>query len=126
MMSINYIVSSGKCLVMLLYHLTTEFYMFLISLYELVINYLNPVIFYILFVQNCLPLHIAGFFVLSFSGHATRLVGSQFPNQGLNLGHHSENAESLPLDRQGIPRFFFFLIHNFYLVKSDKLFLSNY
>ena len=66
---------------MLLYHLTTEFYIFLINLYELVINYLSPVIFYILFFQNCLPLHIIGFFVFSFFGYGTRR--SQFPSQGV-------------------------------------------
>ena len=36
-----------------------------------------------------------------FSGHAMWLVGSWFPNQGLNpLVHESENDESKPLDHQ--------------------------
>ena len=33
-------------------------------------------------------------------GHATQLVGSQFPDQGSNLGHNSKSAESYPLDRE--------------------------
>ena len=33
-------------------------------------------------------------------GHATQLMGSQFPDQGLNLGHNSKSAESYPLDRE--------------------------
>ena len=33
-------------------------------------------------------------------GHATQLVGSQFPDQGLSLGHNSKSAESYPLDRE--------------------------
>ena len=32
-----------------------------------------------------------------------RLVGSQFPNQGLNLDRGSESAESQPLDHQATP-----------------------
>ena len=30
-------------------------------------------------------------------------VGSQFPDQGLNLGHRSESTKSQPLDLQGTP-----------------------
>ena len=30
-------------------------------------------------------------------------VGSQFPDQGLNLGCSSESGESYPLDHQGTP-----------------------
>ena len=37
------------------------------------------------------------------------LVGSQFPTQGLNLGHGSESPESSPLNHQGTP-------YNFFLV----------
>ena len=32
-----------------------------------------------------------------------QLAGSQFPNQGLNPGHGSENLESQPLGHQGTP-----------------------
>ena len=32
--------------------------------------------------------------VFCLFGHATWLVGSQFPDQGLNLGHGSESSES--------------------------------
>ena len=37
------------------------------------------------------------------------LVGSQFPTQGLNLGHGSESPESSPVNHQGTP-------YNFFLV----------
>ena len=37
---------------------------------------------------------------------AIRLVGFQFPDQGLNLGHGTESSSSKPLDRQRIPRRF--------------------
>ena len=46
-------------------------------------------------------------FFFSFGRYA-RLVGSQFPNQGLNPGHCS--AESWPLDHQGTPVHAFFKI----------------
>ena len=48
------------------------------------------------------------FFLFSF-GRAAWLAGSQFPDQGLNQGHHSESAKSLPLDHQGTPCSVFFL-----------------
>ena len=38
--------------------------------------------------------------VLFFPGHSARLVGSQFPDQGLDLGHSSENREPYPLSLQ--------------------------
>lgn len=31
-------------------------------------------------------------------------LGSQFPTQGLNLGHGGESVESSPLDHQGAPK----------------------
>ena len=41
-------------------------------------------------------------FVLFFD-RASWHVGSQFPNQGLNLGHGSKSPESQPLGHQGTP-----------------------
>ena len=38
------------------------------------------------------------------------LVGCQFPDQGLNLGHGSESPESSLLSHQGAPYNFFFLV----------------
>ena len=40
-----------------------------------------------------------------YFGHATWLVGSQFPDQGLNPGPNSKSAESQPLGYQGTPLF---------------------
>ena len=40
---------------------------------------------------------ISGFFVCLFCfvfGHVAQLAGSQFPDQGLNLGHGGESAKS--------------------------------
>ena len=34
------------------------------------------------------------YFIIFFFGHAAQLVGSQFPDQGLNMGHSSESTES--------------------------------
>ena len=39
-------------------------------------------------------------FFFFFSGHTAWLVGSQFPNQGLNPGHNTESPESSPLGYQ--------------------------
>ena len=41
-----------------------------------------------------------------FLGHATWLVESQFPNQGLNPDYGSESLESSPLGHQGVPCLF--------------------
>ena len=44
-----------------------------------------------------------GFFLIKkVFGHDPWLIGSKFPYQGLNLGHHSEHTESWPLDHQRI------------------------
>ena len=40
------------------------------------------------------------FFFFFFSGHTAWLVGSQFPNRGLNPGHNTESPESSPLGYQ--------------------------
>ena len=34
------------------------------------------------------------FFFFFYFGHAARFAGCQFPDQGLNLGHSNESAES--------------------------------
>ena len=34
------------------------------------------------------------FVLIFYFSYATHLVGSQFPNQGLNLGHDNESMES--------------------------------
>ena len=45
--------------------------------------------------------HVSSIFCCCFGfSHITWLAGSQFPDQGLNLGHGSESAESWPLDHQ--------------------------
>ena len=38
-----------------------------------------------------------------FFDHAVWLLRSEFPDEGLNLGHSSESTNSLPLDHQGAP-----------------------
>ena len=43
-------------------------------------------------------------------GHTTRLIGSQFPNQGSNPGPDSENIESLLLDSKEIPMYIPFIL----------------
>ena len=48
-----------------------------------------------------------GFLFIYFFGHASQLVGSQFPNQGSNPGPRHF------LDRQGIPRGWFYLSPTF-------------
>ena len=40
----------------------------------------------------------------SFFDHSAGLVGSFFPDQGLNLGHHSESTKFYALDNQEIPK----------------------
>ena len=39
-----------------------------------------------------------------FFVHSMCLSGSQFPDEGLNLGHGSESSESPPLDPEGTPK----------------------
>ena len=43
-------------------------------------------------IMTCL--YLSGVFLFCFFSHAMWLVGSQFPNQGLNLGPYSESSES--------------------------------
>ena len=49
--------------------------------------------------RSLCPLQYSFFF---FFNLATQLVGSHFPDQGLNLGHSSKSPESQPLGHQGI------------------------
>ena len=46
---------------------------------------------------------------LFFFWHVVCLAGSQFPDQGLNLGHKSESPESYLLGYQGTPSSLCFL-----------------
>ena len=48
-------------------------------------------------------LFIYFYFIYLFFGRALRLAGSQFSDQGLNLGQGSDSPESLPLGHQGTP-----------------------
>lgn len=52
--------------------------------------------------QQELPYHIFFFFL---NGHGVQWleIGSQFPEQGWNLGHSGESMESYPLNHQGTP-----------------------
>ena len=54
---------------------------------------------------SCVGIVFLSFFLSFFLcfGRTAQLVGSQFPDQGLNPGHGSENTKSSPLDRQGSP-----------------------
>ena len=58
---------------------------------------------YLLFLLIC----VLSLFFFFFFGHGVQWfdMGSQFLDQGLNLGHSSERAESYPLGHQGTPMF---------------------
>ena len=56
----------------------------------IIINFILIIIINILFILTINDLYI---YIYIF-GYTVQLVGSQFPNQGLNLGHGSERPES--------------------------------
>ena len=56
------------------------------------------------------------------------LSRSYFSNQGLNLGHISEPAESKPLDQQGTPHTYclvYFCVFRFYIAIVDDVVLYH-
>ena len=53
--------------------------------------------------MSCKSTPSLGFWVCLVFFFAMQLIGSQFPNQGLNLGHGHENPGSQPPGHQGIP-----------------------
>ena len=97
-------VCGSLCIYPILFEVCWTFWMGRLMLFNKLGKFPDIISFYIYFF--CSFLFIFSFYLflfLIFFGHATWLVGSQFPDQGLNPAHGNESPESWPLGHQGTP-----------------------